>query len=74
MRRLDPDGEPYDSYRVLDEDGLAMPFIAQGVRSAKAAPGHMSWMEEPILRWYQWMARRMLEPAVSEPADPRSAG
>ena len=65
LRRLDPDGEPYDSYRVLDEDGKAMPFIAQGVRSAKAAPGHMSWMEEPILRWYQWIARRMLGPADS---------
>jgi hypothetical protein len=60
MRRFDPDGELYDSNRALDEDGESMPFIAMGVRSAKAAPGYMSWMEEPILRWYQWIARRML--------------
>ena len=42
-----------------------MSFIAQGVRSAKAAPGHMSRMEEPILSWYQWIAHRMLGPADS---------
>ncbi len=60
LRRYAPDGEAYDSSRALDEDGESMPYIAMGVRSAKAAPGYMSWMEEPILRWYQWIARKML--------------
>ena len=63
MRRFDPDGEAYDSFRALDEDGESMPHIARGVRSSKAAAGYLTWMEEPILRWMQWIARQVLDGA-----------
>ena len=45
--------------RVMDEDGLAMPGIHKALHSRLAEPGKMSWMEEPILRWYQWLARKL---------------
>jgi hypothetical protein len=41
-----------------------MRFIAMEVCSAKAAPGYMSRMEEPVPRWYQWIARTMLNGAA----------
>ena len=61
MDRFDTEGEDYDSMRALDEDGESMPFIAKGVRSAKAAPGKLCWMEEPILRWMQWISGKVLD-------------
>lgn len=61
MERADPEGEPYDSMRPLDEDGESMPFIAKGVRSQKAAAGRLTWMEEPILRWMQWISTKVLD-------------
>ena len=61
MERFDPEGQDYDSMRALDEDGESMPFIAKGVRSAKAAPGKLCWMEEPILRWMQWISGKVLD-------------
>ena len=60
LERADPEGEGYDSMRPLDEDGESMPFIAKGVRSRKAAAGRLTWMEEPILRWMQWISAKVL--------------
>lgn len=45
--------------RVMDEDGLAMPGIQKALGSRLAERGNLSWMEEPILRWYQWLAREL---------------
>ncbi|MBN36625.1 MAG: hypothetical protein CMM46_17970 [Rhodospirillaceae bacterium] len=61
LERRDPDGEAYDSMRALDEDGESMPHIAKGVRSRKAAAGKLTWMEEPILRWMQWISGKVLD-------------
>ena len=63
IRRLDPEGEAYDSERSLDEDAYAMPYILQGANSSKAMRGSLSWMEVSVLRWYQWIARRVLDGA-----------
>ena len=60
LRRFDPDGERYDSERVLDEDGVAMPHILSGARSRKAEPGLLSWMEASLPRWHRWMAQRLV--------------
>jgi len=65
MHRADPDGEAYDSWRPLDEDGESMPYIAKGVGSRKAQAWHLSWMEEPILRWMQWISKKILEGEAS---------
>ena len=47
LRRFDVEsGEQYDSERVLDEDGVAMPMVLQGARSSKAQAGPMAGMEE----------------------------
>jgi len=59
--RCDPQGVAYDSMRPLDEDGESMLHIAKGVRSSKARAAHLSWMEEPILRWMQWISRKILD-------------
>jgi phenylpropionate dioxygenase-like ring-hydroxylating dioxygenase large terminal subunit len=59
LRRFDVDGGRYDSERVLDEDGVAMPLILHGAGSSKAEPGLLSWMEASLPRWHEWMARRM---------------
>ncbi len=45
--------------QVMDEDGSAMPGIHRSLSSRKAEAGKLSWLEEPILRWYQWIARQM---------------
>lgn len=47
--------------RVMDEDGLAMPGIRRALRSGNLQPGKLSWTEEPILRWYQWIARQLAD-------------
>lgn len=60
LRRFDPEGERYDSERVLDEDGVAMPLIFSGARSSKAAPGPLSWMEASLPLWHRWMAERLV--------------
>ncbi len=59
LRRFDPDGERYDSERVLDEDGVAMTHILNGAHSSKAEPGPLSWMEASLPLWHQWMAKRL---------------
>ncbi len=60
LRRFDVEsGEKYDSERVLDEDGVAMPMVLQGARSSKAEAGPMAWMEASLTRWHQWMALRL---------------
>ena len=43
----------------MDEDGIAMPGIERSLKSAKVETGKLSWMEEPIIRWYQWLARQL---------------
>ncbi|MEM8620640.1 MAG: aromatic ring-hydroxylating dioxygenase subunit alpha [Actinomycetota bacterium] len=45
--------------QVMDEDGTAMPGVQRSLRSRKVEAGKLSWLEEPILRWYQWLARQM---------------
>ena len=60
LRRFDIEsGEIYDSERVLDEDGVAMPKIFQGANSSKARPGPLAWMEASLPRWHRWMAHRL---------------
>ena len=67
LRRFDTEsGEQYDSERVLDEDGVAMPMILQGAKSRKAQAGPMAWMEASLTRWHQWMARKLTESDASE--------
>ena len=46
---------------VMDEDGVAMSGIARAVHSRKLEAGMTTWLEEPILRWYQWIARKVLD-------------
>ncbi|MEM7122097.1 MAG: Rieske 2Fe-2S domain-containing protein [Pseudomonadota bacterium] len=65
LDRFTAEGEEYDSMRPLDEDGESMPHIARGVRSSKAAAGYLTWMEEPILRWMQWISRRVVDGAAA---------
>ncbi len=46
--------------RVMDEDGFAMPGIQRALTSSFAERGNLSWLEEPILRWYQWLTRSLV--------------
>ncbi|MEO1055789.1 MAG: aromatic ring-hydroxylating dioxygenase subunit alpha [Actinomycetota bacterium] len=50
--------------QVMDEDGTAMPGVQRSLASRKVEAGALSWLEEPILRWYQWLGRQMHDPAT----------
>lgn len=57
------DANPAQNFkaRVMDEDGSAMPGIQRGLRSRTLAPGKLFWLEEPVLRRYQRLARELVD-------------
>ena len=47
--------------QFLEEDSSPMYHIGKGIRSSKLEAGRTTWMEENLLGFYRYIARRMLD-------------